>query len=162
MLRMRRFFHRLLLAPNEVTPSASADESIAARKRITRVVTERLAEDESLRGGLTDDGYGPILDFAISLVPRAVNTALEHFGAQEAEDEVSHHARALVRGIVTAAEQADPDLLVDRLSAPFFEPTEAARAREMLSYGLKSGELSDVRAHHIAALLRASIREPHR
>lgn len=156
---MRRFIQRLRPTPDETLHAASVRESTADPQRITRVVTERLAEDESLRGRLTDEGFGPVLDFATSLIPGAVRTALRHLGAQEAEDEVSHHVRALVRGIVDAAEQGEPSVLLGHLSAPLFGTDEAIRLRDIISSGLQLGESSDARARHVVAMFRAALRE---
>jgi hypothetical protein len=86
-------------------PSSDAEpqgEELAER------VYERVAEDESLRGALSDDGYGALLDWCAN---RIVNVALEpEVGTL---DELADAFRETMRALVAAAEGGDSAALAE-------------------------------------------------
>ncbi len=136
MLRLRMLIRRLLRARTDSEPLPPVPPSSVDLERMAQVVIERLSEDETLRGQLTDAGFGPILTFVTSLVPVAARRAAEHSSAQTAEDQVSRSARALTRGIVAAVETGDAAALDGCLGAPMLSPDEATRVRQSVSLGL--------------------------
>jgi len=76
-------------SPHSLRPSASAERAV-----------ERLSDDETLRGSLTDEGFGPLLE-VISYV------AIQKADAFESTDALYGALRAIVQASVTAAETGD-------------------------------------------------------
>jgi hypothetical protein len=124
-----------------------------------RVVSERLAEDETLRGDLTDNGFGPTLAFVTSLLPAAARQSQSTPDISSPEDEVSRAARGLTREIVAAAESGDMTELQANLAAPMFTARQAALAQEALSQELAQEESADARAQRIIERLQAAVAE---
>lgn len=79
---------------------------------------ERLAEDESLRGPLEDQGFGPLLEVASY-------AALRHAGRFTTTDALSRALRTLVTSAVTAAERGDSSGLQGALQ-PFLSTSRSA------------------------------------
>jgi phosphatidylserine/phosphatidylglycerophosphate/cardiolipin synthase-like enzyme len=85
---------------SNVVPNGDADR-VAARQE---QAAARILEDERLRGGLTDDEYQPLLDWALTMTDRiAASTA----GMDDSEaDRAIEAGLEAVRGIVGAARAA--------------------------------------------------------
>ena len=63
------------IEPTETDSSATTTaEEPDDQERVTRLIVERLGEDETLRGDLTDAGFAPVMRFVTSLVPGAQTT----------------------------------------------------------------------------------------
>ena len=75
--------------------------------QIARRVIERLSEDESLRGDLTDDAFKPIFDWVTSLVPVAARRAAPEPDPDEAGEELSQAARQLLRALAQVVASGD-------------------------------------------------------
>lgn len=68
---------------------------------------ERLAEDEALRGTLTDDGYLPLQNWALARLQHIAREATHHPDPRAAMDGYTSQMRAFVRAAVRAAEDGD-------------------------------------------------------
>lgn len=80
-------------------------------------VVERLAEDEALRGDLTDEGYGPLL----AVVADLVVARGERFAVT---DDLYVAARRLLVGAVEAASAADVAPLLECAETPLLSQEE--------------------------------------
>ncbi|MCL5960857.1 MAG: hypothetical protein M1358_16410 [Chloroflexi bacterium] len=80
---------------------------------------ERLSDDETLRGDLTDYGFGPL--FAV--VSELAVARAERFGST---DELYLALRRLLVASVEAAETRKPAALLEGVAAPLFEVDERA------------------------------------
>lgn len=160
MSRLKQFIQhfRLTAGPNSYAVPKS-ELSHDDQGRIARLVEERLSDDETLRGDLTDAGFGPILTFVTSRVPTATRQALSRSTMQQAEDDVSRSARALTRAIVAAAETGDLGTLSEQLGAPMFSDGETKRVIETLDNRFASLESPEARAERIVEILRSTVQE---
>ncbi len=129
------------------------------KERISRLVSERLAEDERLRGDLTDAGFEPVLSLVTSMVPAAAERATADPHISNAEDVVSHGARALTGAIVQAASTGDVDVLSGLLTEPILSPAAAERARTALAAEPQLPDTADERAIRITEIMRAALEE---
>jgi len=154
MFRLRQFLRRGDTTGPELQPHRF-DES----ERISRLVSERLAEDERLRGDLTDAGFGPVLNLVTSLVPAAAARATAGPDAANAEDAVSHAARGLARAMVDAASSGDVDGLSAALSEPILTADAAERARAAIANEQEWPNSPDERARRLTDIVRASAEE---
>ena len=127
------------------------------KERIARLVSERLAEDERLRGDLTDDGFGPVLKLVSSLVPTAAERTTVDPHVTNAEDAVSHGARTLTRAIVDAATTGDAAALTEFLTEPMLPAPAAERARGALADLPPLPDSADERAILLVDTLRKAI-----
>ncbi len=152
MLRFRPVGERPGIQPFDRQP---ADD----QKRITRHVIERLSEDETLRGALTDTDFGPIFTFVASMIPAAASRALQTSAPDSAEDDVSRAARRLTRAIAAAAEAGDVSALPSSIDMPMFTEAQVMTVRETLSRGTTSDQSHDVTAERIVKAMRIAIRE---
>ncbi len=87
-------------APPPAPPTVSPDD-------LANAAIERLAEDESLRGDLTDDGYLPLQNWAFARLQRIAREAAHHPDPQAAMDGYASQIRAFVQTAVQAAENGD-------------------------------------------------------
>ncbi len=160
MIRLLNLFQRVgLLRPTPPAPqpvSPTADDA----ERVTRLIVERLSEDETLRGALTDAGFAPVLDFVSSLVPAAVERAQRVSTPGVVEDTVSHAARMLARAIAAAAESGDTTVVANALALPIAPADAIERARSVLPMALAAGTSVDERARTITQALSGAIEEP--
>jgi hypothetical protein len=156
MIRLKYLFQRILphrgSAPKPAPPSRSSVDT----DEVTRLVVERLSEDEMLRGNLTDRGFAPVLAFVTSMVPAATRAASSSTGG-DVEEAVSHGARGLVRAIVTAAESGEVQTLAEQLGPPIFSADAVERARRSITTSLPTTSSPDERAIAIVAALKASL-----
>jgi len=162
MYRLRRFLRdrrRAGWEPEQAHAVQSAQQAPAESERIARLVSERLAEDERLRGGLTDAGFGPVLNLVTSMVPSAAIRATSDPNSTNAEDSVSHGARALTRAIVDAASTGDVTGLKPFLDEPILSGDAAERARAAIADEPQWSESPDERARRLVEILHAAIEE---
>ncbi len=159
MYRLRQFTRRFRPVRERAGIRPSVRQLPDDRERITRQVIERLSEDETLRGALTDTGFGPIFTFVTSMIPAATGRALRTSVPESAEEDVSRAARMLTRAIVAAAEAGDVNTLPSSIDTPMFSEAEAIRVRETLSRGFTSNRSSDVTAERIIDALRTATQE---
>lgn len=108
---------------------------------------ERLAEDESLRGDLTDTGFGPLLDWAANQAIQLASSASDPAAfARKSED-----LKALIRSLVEAASAGDASAVAGLLE-PVFGKVEAARVAPRVSR-LVLGKDSDENARKLLTAL---------
>lgn len=89
-------------------PAASPDD-------LANAAIERLAEDETLRGDLTDDGYLPLQNWAFARLQRIAHEAAHHPDPQAAMEGYTSQLRAFVQAAVQAAESGDLGDLADQV-----------------------------------------------
>ena len=93
---------------------------------------ERLSEDESLRGDLSDVGFGPLLDWAVA--------AVEAYAPLAADSDALDAYTARIKGVVQAAVQAAQDSNLDDPQALLdFDPSD----REKTLAALKAVTFGD-------------------
>jgi hypothetical protein len=89
---------------NESGAATSAVKGAASPDDLANMAIERLAEDERLRGDLTDDGYQPLQDWAVARLQRVAHEASHHPDAQAAMDGFAAQIRDFVLAAVQSAE----------------------------------------------------------
>lgn len=114
---------------------------------------ERLAEDEGLRGSLTDSGFEPLLDWLTNVLIRAAGRIAQ--GPQPAAviEQTGDATRRLGQAIVAAAENHDPTSIGGALQEPLFTEEQIDAARTALPKSLSSRATPDDRARLIVAAL---------
>lgn len=109
---VRRFWHRFrkpttdtapTVAAQPVPPSPASTPSVSPDDLANSAI-ERLAEDEALRGDLTDDGYLPLQNWAFARLQRIAHEVAHHPDPQAAMDGYAAQLRAFVQAAVRAAE----------------------------------------------------------
>lgn len=104
------------------------------------IAAERLLEDETLRGGLSDDGFAPLLEVALALI-------LRRGDAFASTDSLADAARAFVRAVVQIAEFG----VVCDLGALLEEPLFSSSERQLiLGVDLSGSADADERSRRIA------------
>src|SRR5437660_7793432 len=101
---VRRLLHSFRKQTQEEFSASAASPDDLANAAI-----ERLAEDESLRGDLTDDGYLPLQNWAIARLQRIAHEAAHHPDPQAAMDGFAKQIRDFLRDAVQVATNADLD-----------------------------------------------------
>jgi len=153
LLRWLRVYRTPLdRAPVERAAQAKDDE-------ISRQVIERLAEDESLRGELTDDAFKPILDWVMSLIPSAAHRAAPEPDPDEAAERLSDAARQTVRTLVRAVSGGETSSLRDQLQPPLLTADEADLARQAVPSYRLPGSSATERARALIAALKSALSE---
>ncbi len=113
---------------------------------------ERLSEDESLRGNLTDDGFSPVLNWAANAaIAYAQNLKVEN--PPEAMDKYASQLKSLIQALVEAAQQGkieDPAPLLD-----FITP-DRNKVKDQLS-SLKLSQDPDENAQKIVEVLSQAL-----
>ncbi len=116
--------------PRSQTESASAERAF-----------ERLSDDETLRGSLEDDAYGPLLDF----IARLALVTANRFNSTDA---LYHALRSVLVAAVRAAERGDPSGL-----APAIRPFVSDAHGRGLAAG--AGKLGSDPVANARAIVRA-------
>jgi hypothetical protein len=122
---------------------------MADANQLARPAVERLSEDESLRGELSDIGFGPLLDWAVAAVKAYAAKAAD----SAAMDAFTDRVRGVVRSVAEAAqagELADPAPLLD------FDPANPQKATAALK-DLHLGDDPDDNAVQITAVLQSAL-----
>ena len=109
---VRRLWQRLRKSTADAAPTAAAQPtappstgaSSVAPDDLANPAIERLAEDEALRGDLTDDGYVPLQNWAFARLQRIAHEAVHHPDPQAAMDGYTAQIRAFVQAAVQSAE----------------------------------------------------------
>lgn len=91
-------------APQPGAPPSATARGAIAPDDLAKPAIERLAEDESLRGDLTDDGFMPLQNWAFARLQRIAHEAAHHPDPQAAMDGYTSQIRAFVQAAVQAAE----------------------------------------------------------
>jgi hypothetical protein len=123
----QRWIHRFWRKRADARPSAAAQQvsspveappapaSAVSPDVLANAAIERLAEDESLRGDLTDDGYLPLQNWAIARLQQIAHEAAHHPDPQAAMDGYTAQIRAFVQAAVQAAENKSLGDLADQV-----------------------------------------------
>lgn len=114
---------------------------------------ERLAEDEGLRGSLTDTGFEPLLDWLTNLLIDAAGRIAQ--GPQPAAviEQAGDAARRLGQSIVAAAENRDPTSIGSAFQEPLLTEEQIGAARSALPKSLSGRATPDDRARLIVTAL---------
>ena len=119
---------------------------------LANAAIEQLAEDESLRGDLTDDGYTPLQSWAFARLQAVAREAVHHPDPQAAMDGFARQIRGFVQDAVNAATNGDlgdlPAAVHPRIALAADVPKVQAALR-----ALKPGNDADANAQSIAAVL---------
>jgi hypothetical protein len=120
-----RWLHveRAVVEDPSVLPATSSGAD-----QIVRIVVERIAEDEALRGNLTDDAFKPIVDWVMTLIPAAARRSAPETESDEASEQLSQATRRLIRALVQAVSDGDASPLANQFGPPLFTSEEAERA----------------------------------
>lgn len=147
-------------SPNHPTRSASSSSAAPPSAPIPTVAPddlanpaiERLAEDEALRGDLTDDGYLPLQNWAFARLQHIAHEAVHHPDPQAAMDGYTSQIRAFMQAAVQAAESGNlgnlPDLVKPRVALQ----KDAPAVVDALHKVAFTGD-ADANAHAIASAL---------
>lgn len=142
-------------APIDAEPAAPTNESSDNALSLAQPAAERLAEDERLRGSLTDEGYGAVLTWVTNLLVGAAERASAGPRAEAVMEAAGDAAVELIRAVVAAAESGETDSVAGSLRPPLVSPDESTRvqATELSSTAATSDP--DARARAIVAALSA-------
>src|SRR6185437_14729151 len=102
---VQRLLHRFRRPRPDAKPPATAQPAptnAASPDGLANAAIERLAEDESLRGDLTDDGFLPLQNWAFARLQRIAHEAAHHPDPQAAMDGYTSQIRAFVQAAVQA------------------------------------------------------------
>lgn len=116
---------------------------------------ERLSDDESLRGDLTDDGFGPLFDWAVNRAIALAGpiAAAPPDGRDDSLAALTDALRQAVRAAVAAADAGDTAPLIDVLGAPALRFDLGALQSALA--GVTPGDDHDANAQAIAAALNS-------
>jgi hypothetical protein len=114
----RRLLQRFRRQPLDTKPPATvqpAPTNAVSPDDLANAAIERMAEDESLRGDLTDDGYLPLQNWAFARLQKIAHEAAHHPDPQAAMDGYTSQIRAFVQAAVQVAENKDLGDLADQV-----------------------------------------------
>jgi hypothetical protein len=160
----QRWIHRFWRKRADARPSAAAQQasspveappapaSAVSPDDLANAAIERLAEDESLRGDLTDDGFLPLQNWAFARLQRIAHEAAHHPDPQGAMDGYTSQIRAFVRAAVQAAENKSLGDLADQVKPRVVLAKDAPAVVDALRHVTFSDD-ADANAQAIAAAL---------
>lgn len=122
---------------------------------LAQSAAETLLGDETLRGDLTDDGFGPLLDWALAALKAAAAraAALPDAEAEAQMSAATERVRATLEAAVQAAQGHTRADLLALLRAPL--PALSGRTRSLLALaGFRLGDDADANAVRLAKVLR--------
>ena len=128
------------------TPPAPKPDDLA------NAAIEQLAEDESLRGDLTDDGYTPLQSWAFARLQAVAREAVHHPDPQAAMDAFTRQIRGFVQDAVTAATNGALGDLPATLHPRIVLAADVPKVQAALR-ALKLGNDADANAQAIAGAL---------
>jgi hypothetical protein len=128
---------------------------MADAETLAQGAVERLFENESLRGELTDDGYTPVSEWATNALLAAANEAAQRADeeAQARMDEAEATAKRIVGVVVRAAERHTRAEITVLLKDPTIARDLGARMR-VLANGWRLGDDADANAIRLIRALR--------
>lgn len=126
-------------------------------KALGDAAMERLAEDEALRGDLTDDGFLPLQAWAFARLERIAVAAVRYPHPAKMMDAATEMIRAFVGDAVYAAQNGDAAALaaLAALIRPRIVPRERVAAVQAALQSLPLTADPDANAQAIAAALGA-------
>jgi hypothetical protein len=120
---------------------------------LAQQAAERLSEDEALRGNLTDDGFEPLLNWAVEAVIAYART-LESDTPEEAMDAYATRIKGVIQEVVASAEAGkldDPDALLN------FELAQPKPLRKKLEHLKLKKDDPDANAIEITSILAEAL-----
>lgn len=126
---------------------------MADAEALARSAAEPLLEDEALRGDLTDEGYGPLLDWATNALTAAAERVATAPDAERRMEDAGAAVKATLQAAVQAAQghtRADSQAL---LRDPLVARSSLARAR-VAAVAYRLGGDADRNAIRLAKALR--------
>ncbi len=100
---------------------------------LAQMATEKLIEDESLRGDLTDWEYQPLLDWALARVARCAEAAAATEDPRAHLDACVAGLRQIVRAAAPAVSEQNASAVAEVLSAPAVDAADLNATRERLA-----------------------------
>jgi hypothetical protein len=128
---------------------------MADAEALAQGAVERLLENESLRGDLTDTGYQPVSEWATNALMAAAQRAAQHPDeeAQARMDEAESAAKRLVQAVVQAAQQHTRDDVLALMNDPAVARDLTSRLR-IAANGWRLGDDADANAIRLIRALR--------
>lgn len=122
-----------------------------------REVVEQLLEDERLRGDLSDDGYGPLLDWATATLIAVAEevTVLSPERAKRQLEVARDAVRATMEAVVSAASSVSRPATLALLRDRVVASNPLVRSRIAFS-GFRLGHDRDANAARLARALRGA------
>jgi hypothetical protein len=117
---------------------------------------EQLAEDERLRGDLTDDGFLPLQTWAVARLTDIARDAADERHPQAVMQAAAQTLRRFVAAAVAAAEAGRLGDLPRQVRAPVVQAQNASRVRAALQR-IVFGPDADANARAIAGALAADV-----
>lgn len=122
---------------------------------LAKHAVEALLDNEALRGDLSDDGFGPLLNWAtgaLTATARAAGDVPDVAEATARLDAAGEEVRGLLAAAVQAAQRHTRDDLLALLREPLLLRNTPVRLRVALT-GLRLGDDPDINAARLARAL---------
>lgn len=128
---------------------------MADAENLAQGAVERLVENESLRGDLTDSGFGPIVEWASNALIGAAQAATNESEetAQARMDEAETATKRIIAAVVDAAQRHTRAEVLALLNDPLVARDLGARLR-IAANGWRLGDDSDANAIRLIRALR--------
>jgi hypothetical protein len=128
---------------------------MADAEALAQGAVERLLENESLRGDLTDAGYAPVSEWATNALMAAAQGAAQRPDeeAQARMDEAESAAKRIVGEVVQAAQQHTRAAIQDLMNDPAVARDLTSRLR-LAANGWRLGDDADANAIRLIKALR--------
>ena len=139
--------------------SATAPAPTPKPDDLANAAIEQLAEDESLRGDLTDNGYTPLQSWAFARLQAVAREAVHHPDPQAAMDGFMRQIRGFVQDAVTAATNGALGDLPATLHPRIVLAADVPKVQAAL-HALKLGNDADANAQAIAGALAPTVSAP--
>lgn len=123
---------------------------------LARGAVEALLDDEALRGDLSDEGFGPLLDWGVgtlTALARELARAPDGATARARLAAAGKAVKGVIAAAVTAAQGGTPEDLRALLREAPLARDPAARAR-VAAIGLRLSDDADINAARLARALR--------
>ncbi len=128
---------------------------MADAENLAQGAVERLVENESLRGDLTDSGFGPIVEWASNALIGAAQAATNESEetAQARMDEAETATKRIIAAVVDAAQRHTRAEVLALMNDPTIARDLGARLR-IAANGWRLGDDSDANAIRLIRALR--------
>lgn len=124
---------------------------------LARGVVEQLSEDETLRGDLSDDGFNPLLEWAVNAATAYAKTLAQDVKAAEAMQNYAGRLKGVIQAVVAAADAGkigEANELLD------FQVVEATQSGQKLVALKLVADSADDNAVKIAKVLADALKSP--
>jgi len=128
---------------------------MADAETLAQGAVERLVENETLRGDLTDTGFGPIVEWASNALLGAAQqvTTVSDEAAQARMDEAETATKRIIEEVVDAAQRHTRAEVLTLMKDPTIARDLSTRLR-LAANGWRLGEDSDANAIRLIKALR--------